>query len=499
METGLNCWTLPLLRPISAGFRIRQRRTRESAAWRRPSDDFGSQGHAIHLSNGELQLQQASGRRLITRALVGPGLSTVEGADHRRARKIMMPGFGAPEARTYLPIFFGAAGKVTRKWQDLIAADASQTTVVSLPWWVARATLDAIGEAAFDYEFGALDDSQNALAEKYNNLMFNMHGLPTKSSILSVGIMEQIPMAVVGFILKYLPPRRMALARGAGELSTEVSKTLVEQKTAELLADKGRRDVMSLLVKANHSENPKTRLEEKELIAQMNTIILAGHETTANTLSFATYELCKQPEIQRRIRTEVRSMGKTGADFTAADFDNMPYLTAVVKEVLRFHPIVYNTGRVAIGDEVLPLLDPITTDTGEVLTELPIPKGTKIITSIAAYNRHKTIFGDDAHVFNPDRWLRNDLPKNSVPLGVYGNLFTFIGGARACLGWRFAVLELQAFVVELFSKFEFKFAGTVDDLRREACNNLMVPTLESTRAKGSQLPVRIRMAPSDKA
>ncbi len=75
----------------------------------------------------------------------------------------MMPGFGAPEARTYLPIFFGAAGKVndcyledstrpniehqvTRKWQDLIAADASQTTVVSLPWWVARATLDAIGE-----------------------------------------------------------------------------------------------------------------------------------------------------------------------------------------------------------------------------------------------------------------------------------------------------------------------------------------------------------------
>ncbi len=62
-----------------------------------------------------------------------------------------------------------------------------------------------------------------------------------------------------------------------------------------------------------------------------STIILAGHETTANTLSFATYELCKQPEIQRRIRTEVRSMGKTGADFTAADFDNMPYLTAVVK------------------------------------------------------------------------------------------------------------------------------------------------------------------------
>ncbi|KAF9025469.1 cytochrome P450 [Hymenopellis radicata] len=436
-------------------------------------------------------------RRSLTRSLFGPGVSTVEGDDHRRARKIMVPGFGAPEARTYLPIFFGTAGKMAQKWQDLITAEASQTTVVSLPWWVARATLDAIGEAAFDYQFGALDDSRNALVEKYTNLMcFNLHGLPTKGSILSVGIMEQIPMVVLQFILKYLPPRRMLLARGAAELSTEVSKTLVEQKTAALMADKGRRDIMSLLVKANYSENPNTRLEEKELIAQMNIIILAGHETTANTLSFAIYESCKQPEIQRRLRAEIPSMGKTGADFTSSDSDNMPYLTAVVKETLRFHPIVYNTARVAIGDEVLPLLDPVTTDTGEVLTELPIPKGTKVITSIAAYNRHKTIFGDDAHVFNPDRWLRNDLPKSPVPLGVYGNLFTFIGGARSCLGWRFAVLELQAFLVELFGKFEFEFAGTVDDFRREA-SILMVPTLKSTRSKGCQLPVRIRMARND--
>ncbi len=98
-------------------------------------------------------------------------------------------------------------------------------------------------------------------------------------------------------------------------------------------------------------------------------------------------------------------MGKTGSDYTSSDFDNMPYLTAFIKvschselhgpltndlvlqETLRFHPIVYNTFRVALENDVLPLLDPITTETGEVLNELPIPKGTKIITSIAAYNR----------------------------------------------------------------------------------------------------------------
>lgn len=93
-------------------------------------------------------------------------------------------------------------------------------------------------------------------------------------------------------------------------------------------------------------------------------------------------------------------------DFAAADFETLPYLTAVVKvcellssrnvrlclmfltkETLRFHPIAFNLSRIAGGNNVLPLLYPITTQTGEVLTELPIPKGLHITTSIAAYNR----------------------------------------------------------------------------------------------------------------
>ncbi|KAF9024029.1 cytochrome P450 [Hymenopellis radicata] len=437
------------------------------------------------------------GRQCMARTLFGPGLTVIEGDDHRRARKVMLPGFGGPESRAYLPIFFGAAGKLGQKWQDLITAEADQTAVVSVPWWMSRATLDAIGEAAFDYQFGALDDAQNVLSKIYTNLFFNMFGLPTKGSILSFGIVDQIPTWVVGLIMKYLPPRRLSPSFKASNVSTAVSKKLVDEKMAALLADKGRRDVMSLLVKANNSENPTTRLEENELVAQMNTIILAGHETTANTLSFVFYELCKQPEIQHRLRAEIRSMGQK-TDYTASDFDNMPYLTAVVKETLRFHPVIYNTFRVAIGDEVLPLLDPITTDAGQVLTELPIPKGTKIVTSIAAYNRNKAIFGDDAHVFNPDRWLRAKPPKSPVSLGVYGNLFTFVGGARSCIGWRFAVLELHAFLVELVGKFEFEFAepGIAGDFRREACT-IMTPTLRSEREKGSQLPVRVSIARSE--
>ncbi|KAF8878342.1 cytochrome P450 [Mucidula mucida] len=435
-----------------------------------------------------------TGRSAIIRSLFGPGLTVMEGHDHKRARKIMLPGFGGPESRSFLPVFIGAAGKLAQKWQDLIASDAQQMTVVSIPWWISRATLDAIGEAAFDYQFGALDNTGNALADMYTNLFFDVFGLPTKSSILSLGIADEIPLSVINFLFRYFPPRRMAHIFETNKFSTSVARKLVEDKTAALLEGRSRRDIFSLLVKANHSEKKETGLEEKEVLAQMNTIILAGHETTANSLTFAFFELCKQPEIQKRLRAEIRAMEKT-SDYTASDFDNMPYLTAVVKETLRVHPIFYNTFRVAGGDEVLPLLNPLTLDTGEVLTELPIPKGTKIITSVAAYNRNKAIFGEDADVFNPDRWLRADAPQSKVSLGVYGNLFTFVGGARSCIGWKFAVLEMHAFLVELVGKFEFEFISStsVNDFRREA-SQLMTPTIESEREKGSQLSLRIRAA-----
>ncbi|KAF9024023.1 cytochrome P450 [Hymenopellis radicata] len=467
--------------------------------------------YIYHTAN--YRFPKPTGRQAIMRSVFGPGLTTSEGDDHRRARKIMLPGFNGPEARTYLPIFFGAAERLTHKWEDLIASETQQTAVVSIPWWVSRAALDAIGEAAFDYQFGALDNSCNELVDMYTNLFFNVFGIPTTGSILTVGIVDKLAPAVVNFFLKYLPPRRLSHAFEALKISTAVSKKLVEEKTAALLEDKGRRDIFSLLVKANNSEDPETRLEEKELLAQMHTIIVAGHETTANTLSFTLFEMCKEPQIQHRLRAEIRAMGKP-TDYTSSDFDNMPYLTAVVKETLRFHPIIYNTFRVPECDEVVPLLDPITLDTGEVLTEVPIAKGTKIITSVAAYNRNKAIFGHDADVFNPDRWLRDDRPTSKVSLGVYANLygaglpftrtfhhsnlfgrFTFAGGSRSCIGWRFAVLELHAFLVQLVGKFEFEFAEAADanDFRREACN-LMTPTLASDRTKGSQLPMRIRMA-----
>jgi cytochrome P450 len=141
------------------------------------------------------------------------------------------------------------------------------------------------------------------------------------------------------------------------------------------------------------------------------------------------------------------------------------------------------------------LSQPITTRSGNVIHELPVPKGTRIIASIAAYNRNKELWGEDAHVFNPDRWLNGTAKEKKVTsIGVYSNLMTFLGGARSCIGWRFAVIEIQAFLTEIVGKFEFAPTDKSELIRREACL-VMAPTVEGEVENGVQLPLRVSVAP----
>ncbi|KAG7442653.1 cytochrome P450 [Guyanagaster necrorhizus] len=437
------------------------------------------------------------GRKALGRLMTGPGILFAEGDDHKRHRKVLLPGFGGPEAKFYVPVFFKYANKMASKWKELISTSDNQSVILDIPSWVSRATLDAIGEAAFDYQFGALDDSTNPLTTAYTNLLFDTFTIQTDNSSLLLHMMERIPQRLLRYLAENAPVQRLKHVRMTNELSTQVAKKLLNEKKRALVTGESSRDIMSLLVKANVSENPKTQLDDEELLAQMNTIILAGHETTANAFSWTLLELSKRPEVQERLRAEIRAkerliFDRGDTEFTVQDLDSMAYLTAVVKEVLRFHPVVYNIARVAARDDVLPLSKPVTLTTGKVVQEVPIPKGTFILASVAGYNKNKEIWGEDAHAFNPERWFRKNTNKE-VSIGVYGNLFSFAGGSMSCIGWRFAVLELHAFLIEVINNFEFSMTTEAERVRREACS-VMTPTVEGEVEKGSQLPLRVAIA-----
>ncbi|KAF9484508.1 cytochrome P450 [Pholiota conissans] len=455
-------------------------------------------------------------RTEISRILMGRGLLWADAEIHKRQRKVMLPGFGAPESKSFVPIFRRVGSELTSQWTDILASSPDQTAVLNVASWLSRATMDSIGEgrrifssltvqssvsfsftAAFDYQFGALSNKDNEFMKAYFGLMSDTLGSPPKSAIFMQTI---FPVWALQLMSKFSRARNLVHARHTANLANAVTRQLVASKAEALLQGKGNKDILSLLIKANASEKSSTRLTEEEMLAQMRTILLAGHETSATTLCWVLLEIARHPDVQKRLRDEIRSTeqaikARGGSDFTAADLDNMAYLSAVMKESMRFHPAVYQNYRQAAKDDILPLSTPIKTNDGQILNELPVPKGMKIILSIAAYNRNTEVFGEDAHVYNPNRWLQQ-VEKKGPTLGVYGNLLTFAGGVRTCIGWRFALYEVLALTVEIINNFELTLTPDIERLRREACL-VMLPTLEGEQLKGENLPLRVGLAPRD--
>ncbi|OBZ69536.1 11-oxo-beta-amyrin 30-oxidase [Grifola frondosa] len=414
-------------------------------------------------------------RRILSRLVADNGLTWAEGETHKRQRKVMLPAFGTPESKNLLPVFRHYAEQVTLKWKDLLAEVPEQSCIFNVPKYIAPATLEAIGEAAFDYKLGVFENSENELAKAYNNLVATIFSAPSTTKIFMQNLTHYIPMSILEVLYDHLPGKGLDKAR------------------------KGNRDIMSILVNSNASENGQARLSHKEMISQMRTILLAGQETTSNTLSFALLELARHPWMQTRLRAEIRDAERAlfergASEFTVADLEAIPYLQAVLKEVLRFHPVVPHNFRQSLKDDVLPLSKPITTRSGKVIHELPIRAGLRLVLSVAAYNRDKDVWGDDAHTFNPERWLEFK-GKRGPTVGVIA-ILTFAGGLRACIGWRFAVYEVQAFLLELVSNFEFGLCEDLKRLRREQAL-VMVPTLEGEVEKGVQLPLRVSLAPRE--
>ncbi|KAJ7218140.1 cytochrome P450 [Mycena pura] len=429
----------------------------------------------------------------MVRIVTGPGLAWASDEVHRRQRRINSPAFGNSVARSYVPVFLAYAN-LSAQWKDLVAEKGA--VVVNTPKYFSRFFLDVIGEVAFDYQFGATNNEEDIFAKVMASVV-PIFMVPTNAMIFVTGLLEFLPMRVVRFLIDHGPTQSLRNGQRARAMATQISKNLVDQKSEALLAGKGKRDIMSLLVQANASANPETSLTQPEIWASMQTFTQAGHETTANTMSFALFELSRRPDIQTKLRAEVWKMDQEmrergDIEFTATDFDNMPYTIAVMKEILRFHPVAFdNSHDVLVDDVVLPLSYPITTNSGKVITELPVPKGTVIQVSFAGYNRHPDVFGDDAHVFRPERYL-DDTVKDTIKLGVYGNVLTFGSGVRTCIGWRFAVYEFQAFLVELVQNFEFSIDPEVESKFRRTASLVMIPSVSGEEHKGPQLPIMIK-------
>ncbi|KAF7791574.1 hypothetical protein EIP86_002590 [Pleurotus ostreatoroseus] len=430
----------------------------------------------------------------MSRVITGRGILYAHGTSHQRHRKVMNPAFTAQQLRTFLPLFRRASTKMCQQWKDEVLADAPKGSTVMVNKWLARLTLDVIGEAAFDFEFGALDNASNEVSQAYNDMFIDSVMHPSKWNTLFRASWKYLPTFVLDFV-DYIPTREYKRFRHTTKVINKVSKQLIEEKTEALLSGgQTSKDVMSILVRANVSENPKTRLNAEEMIAQMSTLTLAGHETTANTLTWYLWELAKHPEFQTKLREEIMAVRanistRGDSDLTIDDLDSMPLLQAGMKETLRYHSIVYHLLRTADQDDVIPLSSPIYTKKGQMMTEIPIKAGQNILVSVCAYNRLTDVWGKDAHEWNPMRFLNDDSEKQ-VKIGVYSNLMSFSAGLRGCIGWRFSVIEMQAIMFDLVENFKFTLPEEKLEILRLPAG-LMGPLIKEKPQEGLAMPLRI--------
>jgi cytochrome P450 len=169
-------------------------------------------------------------------------------------------------------------------------------------------------------------------------------------------------------------------------------------------------------------------------------------------LTWGSYLLAKHPEVQKRLRDEIRANLPSPSETLNSNIDlasvleSLPYLTAVCNEILRLFPTVPITMRIAIRDTA-------------ILTQ-PIPEGTRFYISPWAINRSPLLWGDQAAEFVPERWIDPNTGCANNTGGVRSNYcnMTFLHGPRSCIGERFAKSELKALVAALVGTFAMEMA-----------------------------------------
>ncbi|KAJ6528093.1 cytochrome P450 [Mycena capillaripes] len=359
-------------------------------------------------------------------------LMGIRGNIHKRLRNEFNIGFTAAAVRSYQPIFEKVAHTIT---EELEATDSETINVLPL---LGAATLSAIAEAALSYSIEDLGEEYVAANIQIMRVVFFLSPIWAAASSQSAGqiVADAIGTHLPAWLLRavvYLPTRTFKAVRTAKYLAIRLGERVVRGKAES--ARQGldiNHDIFGLLLDPNRSDKTRSTLTGQDVVDQTAIIMIAGQDTTANTIGFALLELARNPEFQGMLRAEIHAtIG--GADNGNIAYDRMPLLNALIKEALRFYPAEAFTERMALQDTSIPLSESIVTSTGEHLSQIPVVKGQVVVVAIASYQRLQSRWGEDAHEFRPSRWLDATVSKGEA-IGPYANLLTFLGGPHTCLG-----------------------------------------------------------------
>lgn len=333
------------------------------------------------------------------RVLLGDGLLTAEGQAHRRHRRLVQPAFHPKRIDGYAAVMVERAATAADGWRAGEPLDVHGETV--------RVTLTTAGTTLLGADVGAdVGTVERALAD-----------------LLAAYRLVFVPF---GWRLQNLPvgPARR-LQRGRTTLHGLVDRVIAERRATG--RDAG--DLLSAFVLGEAADAGDGRLTDEEIRDHAVTLLLAGHETTANALAFGMHLLAHAPDVADRVEDEVDAVlarRPAGPD----DVDRLPSCRAVISEALRLFPPSWGIGRQVVED--LPVA-------GQV-----VPAGDLLVLPPWVVHRDPRWWPDPGR-FDPDRWAGSGAPDR--PRWAF---FPFGGGTRMCIGegfaWAEAVLVLATIV-----------------------------------------------------
>ncbi|KAJ7737736.1 cytochrome P450 [Mycena metata] len=415
-----------------------------------------------HIVTNHSRYQRPPAALVDLQRLLGKGLFSVGRDEHKRQRKIMNPAFGVMQIRLMTEIFLEKAVQLRDVWlQQVERENGARIDVLS---WSRRMTLDVIGQAGFNYQFHGLEPDHEP--DELNQVFTDLFHSPQAAR----NAMFRISQSMVP-ILRFLPLPGSRLTAEANRKLTATGSQLVSESKARINTAEGEktvgsgRDLLSLIVKANLSTDlPESqRLNESEVIAQIPTFFLAGHETTATAASWALSALSHDQRVQKKLREELLTILTDNA--TMDDLNSLPYLENIVREVMRVHAP-------AKGNH---------TTVYRQMMHIPI----------LAINTDKETWGEDAYEFRPERWEKISERAKVIP-GIWADLMTFFAGPHNCIGFRFSIIELKALLFTLVQAVKFEPCFPKNQIKPMLAGILHSPRVIGDPKQGSGLPLIVK-------
>jgi cytochrome P450 len=359
------------------------------------------------------------GKRLqVAKNILGEGLVTSEGDLHNRQRRLIQPIFHPRQITTYAKIMTDYAIRFRDRWKNEDTVDISQEMM--------ELTLGIICKSVLNYDV-------------------ELEAKQVGKALTTIRNYSRRLQSPVGHVLDKIPilPAPRGARNAKMELDSLVYGLISERRHQQEESDNnGYDDLLSRLLEAQDSNltgpaspdsaqsSSNGKMSDKQVRDEVMTIFIAGHETTANALTWTFYLLSQYPDVEKKLHDEIDSIlgginRKNGHGITkiptADDVPKLQYTEKVLRESMRLYPPVWTMGRYVENDYHV--------------GQYTIPAGSSILMSQYVMH-HDPRYYEEPEQFNPDRWtakFKTDLPRFSY--------FPFGGGIRGCIGEPFAWME----------------------------------------------------------